>query len=269
MSCRGLTRHLAHPPSVGRTSRPRGDMTSYAFWNNKGGVGKSFLCFVAAAEYAHRHPNADVYVLDLCPQANVSETLLGGYESSPAALRELGEMQPRSTVAGYLEARLSSPFVPLDDVSPYVSKPHDFNRDIPENLSLVCGDNLLEVLSEAIRQTSQLALPGDAWRRVETWLKDLVAALRACSGQREQLVHHRLQPELRDLHAARSRCGGLLGGALHLGRQLAPRDRERRRSPLRLRRRGDGSLRTDQLRHESAATRASTFRSFTPSLAIA
>src|SRR5690242_10202215 len=53
-------------------------MSSYAFWNNKGGVGKSFLCFITASEYAHRHPECDVYVLDLCPQANVSETLLGG-----------------------------------------------------------------------------------------------------------------------------------------------------------------------------------------------
>ena len=30
-------------------------MSSYSFWNNKGGVGKSFLCFVAASEYAHLH----------------------------------------------------------------------------------------------------------------------------------------------------------------------------------------------------------------------
>lgn len=51
-------------------------MTAYAFWNNKGGVGKSFLSFVAATEYAHTYPGTDVYVIDLCPQANISETLL-------------------------------------------------------------------------------------------------------------------------------------------------------------------------------------------------
>jgi cellulose biosynthesis protein BcsQ len=55
-------------------------MSAYAFWNNKGGVGKSFLCFVAATEYAAKHPDIDVYVIDLCPQANVSETLLGSYD---------------------------------------------------------------------------------------------------------------------------------------------------------------------------------------------
>ncbi|KAB0743970.1 ParA family protein, partial [Pseudomonas aeruginosa] len=53
-------------------------MTAYAFWNNKGGVGKTYLSFIAASEYAHTYPDSDVYVIDLCPQANVSETLLGG-----------------------------------------------------------------------------------------------------------------------------------------------------------------------------------------------
>ena len=51
-------------------------MTAYAFWNNKGGVGKSFLSFVAATEYARTYPDTDVYVIDLCPQANISEMLL-------------------------------------------------------------------------------------------------------------------------------------------------------------------------------------------------
>ncbi len=30
-------------------------MNRYAFWNNKGGVGKSFLTFAMACEYAHIH----------------------------------------------------------------------------------------------------------------------------------------------------------------------------------------------------------------------
>jgi cellulose biosynthesis protein BcsQ len=82
-------------------------MSSYAFWNNKGGVGKSFLCFVAASEYAHRHPGTDVYVIDLCPQGNVSEILLGGPQAENAgSLHALIKATPRATVALYLEARL-------------------------------------------------------------------------------------------------------------------------------------------------------------------
>jgi len=162
-------------------------MSSYAFWNNKGGVGKSFLCFVAASEYAHRHPETDVYVLDLCPQANVSETLLGGGLTSAPAMKDILNRTPRATVAGYLEARLSSPFVMISDASPFVTRPHDTNHSVPENLLLVCGDNLLEIISEAIRQTSQLALPMDSWHRVMEWLHDLTSALQVLSGSRDCL----------------------------------------------------------------------------------
>jgi cellulose biosynthesis protein BcsQ len=158
-------------------------MTAYAFWNNKGGVGKSFLCFVAATEYAHRHPETDVYVIDLCPQANVSETLL----VNSAVLHELMTRTPRATVAGYLEARLNSPFRMITEVAPYVCRPRDFNHNLPPNLLLVCGDNLLEVISEAIRQTSQLSIPVDAWKQVLNWVRDLTVALRNQSGNRDTL----------------------------------------------------------------------------------
>lgn len=163
-------------------------MKSYALWNNKGGVGKSFLCFVAACQYAASFPEADVYVIDLCPQGNVSETLLGGFNLDDSPIRKLISRAPRATIAGYLEARLNSPFQMIDDVAPYITKPVEFNNDIPENLSLICGDSLLELLSEAIRQTSQLSVPFDAWRRVIEWVKDLTRALSARSGDRDAIV---------------------------------------------------------------------------------
>jgi cellulose biosynthesis protein BcsQ len=162
-------------------------MSSYAFWNNKGGVGKSFLCFVAATEYAARHPEIDVYVIDLCPQANVSETLLGPYEVRGKILESKLTKLPRSTVAGYLEARLSSPFRMIDQVTPFITDPSQTNPNVPKNLRLVCGDNLLEVLSEAIRQTSQLAIPVDAWSQVLRWIDELVAALRNRSAGRDAI----------------------------------------------------------------------------------
>ena len=183
-------------------------MNTYAFWNNKGGVGKSFLSFVAATEYARTHPDTDVYVIDLCPQANISEMLLLNagmlttsdqmpllspemiskliYENYDV-IHQLIEKDPRATIAGYLEARLNSPFQPIDDVSPYVCFPQQFNKQLPDNLQLVCGDYLLEILSEAIRQTSQLPIPSDAWKQVLNWIKDLTIALRQRSGHREAL----------------------------------------------------------------------------------
>jgi chromosome partitioning protein len=53
-------------------------MAVYALWNNKGGVGKSYLTFQVACEYARAHRDERVLVLDLCPQANASSMLLGG-----------------------------------------------------------------------------------------------------------------------------------------------------------------------------------------------
>lgn len=162
-------------------------MTSYAFWNNKGGVGKSFLCFITASEYAHRHPETDVYVIDLCPQANVSETLLGGEPKSPDAIDSLMHASPRATIAGYLESRLNSPFRMIDSVEAFISHPYQFNRKIPQNLFLVCGDNLMEILSEAIRQTSQLPIPTNAWKQVLEWVRNLTTALDSRSGERDAL----------------------------------------------------------------------------------
>lgn len=53
-------------------------MKKYCIWNNKGGVGKTFLTYLLATEYAKNNPSQQVVVVDMCPQANVSEILLGG-----------------------------------------------------------------------------------------------------------------------------------------------------------------------------------------------
>lgn len=163
-------------------------MKSFAFWNNKGGVGKSFLCFVVSAEYARIHEDRDVYVIDMCPQANVSEALLGGYNKSSRKLDELLNSELyRRTIAGYLNERLSSPFEMLDDITGFVCTPHDNNSKIPPNLHLVCGDNLVELLSDPIREQSQLTRPREAWKKVLTWVKDLVASLRQASKGRKAI----------------------------------------------------------------------------------
>ena len=139
-------------------------MTAYAFWNNKGGVGKSFLGFVAATEYAHTYPETDVYVIDLCPQADISETLL----AKPDAIHELIGKTPRAHGRGVSRSTFElSLFAPLKDVSPYLSAdPQDFNSGMlptEPNFWLVVITCLKSC--QRIRQTSQL---GDSSRRVET-----------------------------------------------------------------------------------------------------
>ena len=53
-------------------------MKTYTFWNNKGGTGKTSLCFQTVLQYAKQHPEQQILVIDLCPQANLSELMLGG-----------------------------------------------------------------------------------------------------------------------------------------------------------------------------------------------
>jgi len=52
-------------------------MATYALWNNKGGVGKSYVSFQIACPYARSHPDDRVLMIDMCPQANCSSMLLG------------------------------------------------------------------------------------------------------------------------------------------------------------------------------------------------
>ena len=84
-------------------------MHTYAFWNNKGGTGKTSLAFQTLCHFAHRNPSLSVLALDLCPQANLSELLLGGLDNhgSDNLLRRQGEPQ-RATVGGYFQTRLPS-----------------------------------------------------------------------------------------------------------------------------------------------------------------
>jgi cellulose biosynthesis protein BcsQ len=153
-------------------------MTAYAFWNNKGGVGKSYLSFVAACEYAHKHPSTLVFVIDLCPQANASEILLGADELSEKYLK-LFRPTLRKTIGGYIEQRLHSPFSMIKNIDQFIIIPNQFNSHIPNNLRLIAGDYLLEVVSEAMRQAAQLAVPLDAWKQVLSWVRDLVVRIRA------------------------------------------------------------------------------------------
>ncbi|TPI10848.1 ParA family protein [Mesorhizobium sp. B4-1-3] len=161
-------------------------MTAYGFWNNKGGVGKSYLSFVAACEYAHNHPDTDVFILDLCPQANSSEILLGSDELSLNYTKLL--LGPvRKSIGGYIERRLNSPFINNTDYRDFTISPVEYNKHIPENVRLVAGDYIMEVFSEAMRQAAQLSIPLDAWKKVINWIRDLVVQIRADYGLRETM----------------------------------------------------------------------------------
>ncbi|MGA3053561.1 MAG: ParA family protein [Candidatus Korobacteraceae bacterium] len=116
-------------------------MATYAFWNNKGGVGKSYLCFQVASEFARQHPEQRVLVVDLCPQANCSSMLLGGMTKGNNSLDTLSQATPRTTISGYVEDRITSPYVTTNSGSNYLISPRDTNNPIPGNLYLMLETN--------------------------------------------------------------------------------------------------------------------------------
>lgn len=146
----------------------------YAVWNNKGGVGKSFLSFVLATEYAKEHPDKHVIVADMCPQANLSEILLGGNGTGAESLAQL--IQGRVTVGGYFDSRITSPHALTGFEADFMVHALEANENIPKNVWLLAGDPGLELQAQVINQIGAQTLPADAWRNVHNWLLDLVAA---------------------------------------------------------------------------------------------
>lgn len=157
-------------------------MAIYAIWNNKGGVGKSYLTFQIASEYARTHPNEKVLVVDLCPQANASGMLLGGMENGERALERLSNQAPRRTISGYVEDRILSPYVNPRTGSSYVVTVSKLNDQVPNNLYLVPGDEQLEIQASRVLGATAPG-PTDAWRIVHTWISDLIEDIQRLWGQ--------------------------------------------------------------------------------------
>jgi cellulose biosynthesis protein BcsQ len=152
-------------------------MATYAIWNNKGGTGKTTLAFQVACCYAQLHPDARVLVVDVCPQANLSEVMLGGLSNNGSArLLERHGLTPRCSIGGYFDARLSTPFSPSKiDAASFITKPNQYNQQVPSNIDLVCGDPLLEFQAIAMNTLANADIPGvNAWLGVIDWLRDFL-----------------------------------------------------------------------------------------------
>jgi len=149
----------------------------YAFWNNKGGTGKTSLAFQAICRYAEKHPKRNILAVDICPQANLSELFLGGltnYGSKNLLARQ--GLMPRCSIGGYFQVRLPSPYnVPKFDPHDFITAPSKFNHLIPSNIDLVCGDPLLELQANAINTLSNAQIPGtNTWVAIIDWVRDFL-----------------------------------------------------------------------------------------------
>ena len=152
----------------------------YAFWNNKGGTGKTSLCFQALTFYADQHPEERALAIDVCPQANLSELLFGGLTGKGSDILLARQSEPtRRTIGGYFELRLPNPYTPPSiDPHAYIAHPADYNAAIPDNVDVIAGDPILELQSNAVSTLANNQIPGTSpWIRVIDWLRDLIAAI--------------------------------------------------------------------------------------------
>lgn len=152
-------------------------MMVYTFWNNKGGTGKTTLCFQTILLYASQHMDQHILAIDLCPQANLSEFLFGGMTGHGAHhLDAMYQKTPRCSIGGYFEYRFNSPFQPID-IKPhdFISKPSMSNSNVPQNVDLIAGDRLVELQSSPISGLSTTQVPKvRPYACILSWLKDLL-----------------------------------------------------------------------------------------------
>lgn len=152
-------------------------MRTFAFWNNKGGTGKTSLAFQVICRYADKHPDQRVLAIDACPQANLSELMLGGLTNGGGQnLLARQDLNPRCTIGGYFQLRLPAPFTtPQFNSYDFLTHPTEYNGNVPDNVMLLAGDPLLELQSNAINTLANTQVPGtDTWISVIDWLRHFV-----------------------------------------------------------------------------------------------
>lgn len=152
-------------------------MKTLGYWNNKGGTGKTSLAFQSICAFAVQNPDSRILVIDMCPQANLSELLLGGQENGGGAnLLALHGEAGRRSIGGYFQSRLPKPYDSTGLVPhSYISKPSVFNNTIPENIYLLAGDPLLELQANAVSTLANNQIPGtNSWMAVSGWLIDIL-----------------------------------------------------------------------------------------------
>lgn len=122
-----------------------------------------------------------ILAIDLCPQANLSELMLGSLnDKGSERLLERQALPTRCTIGGYFQLRLPSPYTPpVFDSSEFITVPSKFNSSVPKNIDIICGDPLLELQANAVNALANQNIPStNAWISVIDWLKNLLDQLR-------------------------------------------------------------------------------------------
>lgn len=147
---------------------------SYVVWNNKGGVGKSTITFHVASVYAEKNQDRDVVVVDMCPQANVSMMLMGGGREAENKIQELITKDTPQTVVGYIADNITQSVG--SDLSKYITRLVDINKNLTENIYLMSGDGNLELIAPLLSERADatpLSFTDQPWVRIYTIIKKL------------------------------------------------------------------------------------------------
>lgn len=110
----------------------------------------------------------------MCPQANLSEIVLGGNGGGADLLDHVLKKKERPTIGGYFDTRIESPHTTTGDETSYLKRVK--NSHLPRNLFLIPRDPSLEIQAQVINQIGGQTLPLDSWRNVHSWLDDLLTA---------------------------------------------------------------------------------------------
>ena len=147
---------------------------NYAIWNNKGGVGKSTITFHLSSRYAETHPDEDVLVIDMCPQANASMMLLGGGTVGEGNVLSLCTQQTPKTVVGYITEVISNgQGAAIPNPATFYSHVQQSNNRLPSNLFLLCGDGNLEPIAPAIVNYANMP-PITAGNQPWLWIHNII-----------------------------------------------------------------------------------------------
>jgi len=150
------------------------NITIYSFYNNKGGVGKTTLCSHVSTLYAKLHPETMVLVVDMCPQANVSQFLLGGGKDGYARMQELQNFANRKNIVGFIDWIIDNNKADFKRLyTSYAIQVNPSNKWIAENVYLVSGDSYLESLVFTLNYRVLDPSNENAWRDYMTIVRRL------------------------------------------------------------------------------------------------
>ncbi|NOD86592.1 ParA family protein [Ruegeria sp. HKCCD6119] len=149
------------------------NISIFSFYNNKGGVGKTTLCQNVACLYAEANPDEQVVVIDLCPQSNISQFLLGGGHKGYIANQRLQSQASRRNIVGFMDWLVSGNSGFTSTPSSYLVQVSRHNPIISNNLHLLAGDTFLESLTLALNFATMNPANVNAWSEFVTAIRRL------------------------------------------------------------------------------------------------